>query len=123
MRWHCCFLDFDGVNHTDNCGRTPFFRTGDFAATEYSQFYENQFSYCTSKKIEENAKCDFYLIAEVESENADYEKKLEIWEDAQRDYGSIFDYKGQIRCFERLHEVCGKIFEMDLKINFADIRI
>lgn len=49
--------------------------------------------------------CNYYIIAEQESQNMNDEKKIEIWKDSANKYGYVDDYKNQIQCLNRAYEI------------------
>lgn len=76
----------------------------------YINYYERSSSEFHDDKVKESKLCDFYLIAENESKNQDYAKKIELWDDAQRQYGYIDDYKDQLRCFKQLNKIWEELY-------------
>ena len=49
--------------------------------------------------------CDYYLVAEQESQNMNIKNKIEIWKDSADKYGYVDDYKNQIRCLNQVYEI------------------
>lgn len=49
--------------------------------------------------------CNYYIVAEQESQNADNEQKIEIWRDSADKYGYVDDYTNQIKCLEQAYMI------------------
>lgn len=49
--------------------------------------------------------CDYYIVAEQESQNVDNEKKIKIWKDSADMYGYLDDYTNQIKCLEQAYMI------------------
>ena len=73
-------------------------------------YYNRSSSAAYDDTVKEAKLCDFYLIAETECRNQDYSKKIDLWNDAQQQYGYIDDYKNQLRCFEKLNEIWEELY-------------
>ena len=68
-----------------------------------AMFNDNEYDYDDVNAMRKQ--CNYYMLAEYESQNMDNEKKIDIWRDAAGKYGFIDDYENQIRCLEQVYTI------------------